>query len=329
MRRKSASAEPWTGFQFLNFSHPEEAKDQRTRKAVRSHVTRKQHHKERHDHGTAITATALARRTHSMPQLHAVQNPWLPYMERTASSPYNMPKPMVTTKGGVLPISAQSEDMSSSYTKPASPVSPTSSFVTRSPSPLVGKLDPRQLYPASWQPHITIALDTYLYSITSDILNTQDAATLDLLRTRWMPFIMTDAALLHATLLVAASLYESRPNHRTHTIDLLQLKGMTIRAINDSLEDPIKSGSDQLIAAILAMVHFEAFWGEDQAEAYKFHMLGLVHLVRIRGGLAQLGLDGLLTRIILSVDYHAARKNGSEPFFARESSPTHHKPSTF
>lgn len=59
-RRASASVspvdqlKPQIDFQFLNFSHPSEAKTGKTRKAVRSHVTKQQHQRE--------NAAAAARR---------------------------------------------------------------------------------------------------------------------------------------------------------------------------------------------------------------------------------------------------------------------------
>lgn len=155
-----------------------------------------------------------------------------------------------------------------------------------------------------------------------DFLNAGDSATTDLLRLQWMPFVMTDIALLHATLLVAATLFGSPPGPRRHTIDLIQLRGMAMGAINDALQDQFRSVSDQIIGAVATMAQYEAFWGENDPEskAYQLHMQGLVHLVRNKGGLPSLGLNGLLQKLLLAIDYHASRSTGIEVFFSNTSS---------
>lgn len=93
-------------------------------------------------------------------------------------------------------------------------------------------------------------------------------------------------------------------------------------AINDALQDEVRRVSDQAIGAVATMAQYEAFWGEknSKSSAHKVHMQGLVELVRNKGGLQTLGLDGLLERIVVSIDYHASRSTGSEMFFSSISS---------
>lgn len=149
-------------------------------------------------------------------------------------------------------------------------------------------------------------------SMARDILNAQDHLTVEALRTIWMQFVFTDVALLHATILVGTSFFESSTGQRPHpTIDILQLKGITISAINEAIQDPVRSSSDQVIAAVLSMAQYEAFWGE--AQAFAFHMGAVRNMIQIRGGLGAIGssLHGLLERMVLSLDHHTSRATGT------------------
>ena len=43
-----------------------------------------------------------------------------------------------------------------------------------------------------------------------------------------------------------------------------------------------------------------------EADHYHVHMMGLKRMVRLRGGLSNLGLDGLLARMLLWIDNNAS-----------------------
>lgn len=141
-----------------------------------------------------------------------------------------------------------------------------------------------------------------------------------LLRSRFFPFVLTDAAPLHAVMLMAASHYSHVRGPRSHTIDLLQLRGMAIREINGALEDPQRATSDQLIAAVAKMASYEALFGDRQI--FNTHMTGLLRMVSLRGGLPALGLGGLLERILLWIDSNAAYITGSHIYFDRAAFPS-------
>lgn len=121
-----------------------------------------------------------------------------------------------------------------------------------------------------------------------------------LLRTRFFPFVLTDPALLHAVMLVAAAYYHSVHGTRSHEIDLFHLRGMTIREINRALEDPARATSDHVLMAVAKMATYEALYGDKAI--FNTHMTGLIRMISLRGGLPSLGLDGLLVRILLWID---------------------------
>lgn len=162
--------------------------------------------------------------------------------------------------------------------------------------------------------------DYYLSNMTIDIPGMDEVETRDLLRSRFFPFIMTDPALLHAVMLMAASHYTSAYGSRSHPIDLLQLRGMAIREINQSLADPVRGTCDQLIAAVANMASHEALFGDRRV--FHTHMTGLLRMVSLRGGLHNLGLRGLLERILLWVDANASHITGSHIYFDRHAFPT-------
>lgn len=141
-----------------------------------------------------------------------------------------------------------------------------------------------------------------------------------LLRKVFFPFILTDAASLHAVMLMAASHYGNVRGSKSHTIDILSLRGMAIAEINRALVDPQRATSDQVIAAVSQIASYEALFGDKQI--YNTHMTGLLRMVSLRGGLPALGLDGLLERILLWVDSNAAHITGTHIYFDRAAFPS-------
>ena len=131
---------------------------------------------------------------------------------------------------------------------------------------------------------------------------------------------MTDAASLHAVMLLAASHFSKVRGPRSHTIDLLQLRGMAIREINSALEDPRRATSDQLIAAVANMASYEALFGD--REIFNTHMTGLMRLVTLRGGLPQLGLNRLLEHVLLWIDSNASYYVNKHVYFDKAAFPT-------
>lgn len=123
-------------WQFMNISHPSDAKASRARRAVRSHVTRQQHQKEH-----------LARRSKSLPQ----------------SS--NSKEESVMDRGKAASISNPSSQLSESSRHQRSSITPeipsagTSRTTTPQPQP---QTQPPgiDLLPPAWRPYVQEILDT-------------------------------------------------------------------------------------------------------------------------------------------------------------------------
>lgn len=123
-------------FQFLNFSHPSDAKASRARRTVRSHVTRQQHQREH--------AAAAARRAKSFPQPEAEPEDLpAPRATHAATFPSNRPTLELPTRTGPV---ASSSDASSQSPSPTGSGSPMPSFERR--------IDPSDVYPEEWHPFL-------------------------------------------------------------------------------------------------------------------------------------------------------------------------------
>lgn len=120
-------------WQFLNFTHPSEAKTSQHRKKVRSHVTKQQHQREQ-----ALTA---ARRTQSyLPETESEDPP--PQRAHAATTPSNRPT-----------LSELSRDSAQSTVRSPEPSSPSPSPSPTAQSPQ-HRIDLNEIYPEEWHPYV-------------------------------------------------------------------------------------------------------------------------------------------------------------------------------
>ena len=141
-----------------------------------------------------------------------------------------------------------------------------------------------------------------------------------LLRRSWFPLAMTEAATMYAVLLMGASHYSIVNPSKAALVDLLYLKARALSEINAALADPKRATSDAMIGAVVKMAAYEAVFGE--SHVFAAHMKGLQLILKMRGGLATLGLNGLLERMVVWIDLNAAHLTGLERHFGGEAFPT-------
>ena len=123
-------------FQFLNFSHPSDAKGSRARRTVRSHVTRQQHQREH--------AAAAARRAKTFPQTDAEPDEASSSTAHSSSIATERPTTLELPRRPHL--AASSTETSASSPSP----SPTESPVYRPHR----RIDPSDVYPEEWHPYL-------------------------------------------------------------------------------------------------------------------------------------------------------------------------------
>ncbi|KAL2786442.1 hypothetical protein BJX66DRAFT_328576 [Aspergillus keveii] len=191
------------------------------------------------------------------------------------------------------------------------------------PRPLGGlRGDPFRSYPVAWRPSLPRFVDHYLMSMAVDIPELDQPGNRGLLRTTWFPLVMSERALFLVIILLAASNYasvqdQSQPLDTKMKLDLLALRCEAVQAVNEALEaqEPGRI-SDALVGAIAKMASYEAMYGD--VHNYAVHMRGLERVVELRGGLGELGLAGLLRRIVIWIDRNGAFLNGSALYFPGE-----------
>ena len=161
---------------------------------------------------------------------------------------------------------------------------------------------------------------------------------------------MTSPATMYVTLLTAASHYcavhgllapqlptsnsnpTPTPNSNINNIKtiLLNLKQATLESIGNEIRQTQSSNQthnqtqssnphqpipDTVIGAVTKMASYEAMFGTNDQHAFRTHMRGLAGMIKSRGGLEMLGLDGLLMRMVLWVDINAAFMTGGKTWF--------------
>ena len=127
-------------FEFLNFSHPSDAKASRARRTVRSHVTRQQHQKEQH--------AAAARRSRSLPQIaEASSTSRPPHFETHVS--------FSSTEASSESVPLRRMDSEAASSARSTTESPLQSPMITSPA----RIHPFDIYPPEWHASIPFIVD--------------------------------------------------------------------------------------------------------------------------------------------------------------------------
>ncbi|KAI8718252.1 hypothetical protein NCS52_00603400 [Fusarium sp. LHS14.1] len=167
-----------------------------------------------------------------------------------------------------------------------------------------GRVDPFRAYPGSQHPAIPALVDHYLVHMAVDIPELDQPGNAGLLRSSWFPLVISDECPFKVILLLAASNAVAINYKPYASCDLVQLHTNAIKAINTAFDSNEKRVCDALIGAVAKMASFEAMHGD--VGSYRIHMEGLCKMIALRGGLDQLGLDGLLRRIVVWIDINSS-----------------------
>lgn len=131
---------------------------------------------------------------------------------------------------------------------------------------------------------------------------------------------MTEAATMYAVLLMAASHYCIVNPTKAALIDLLALKARALTEINAALASPERAITDSMIGAVMKIAAYEAVFGD--STVFAAHMKGLQMMLKLRGGLSTLGLNGLLERMVVWIDLNAAHLTGMPTVLGGQDYPT-------
>jgi hypothetical protein len=101
--------------------------------------------------------------------------------------------------------------------------------------------------------------------------------------------------LVHISIYTAAC-FLNESKHLDKTIAML-IKGQAIRMLNEILSSEQNATSDEAIAGVCQMIVDEWYWGD--THDLRAHLKGMREMIKLRGGLQLLGMNGLLSKIAL------------------------------
>ncbi|EOO03543.1 hypothetical protein UCRPA7_970 [Phaeoacremonium minimum UCRPA7] len=88
-------------------------------------------------------------------------------------------------------------------------------------------------------------------------------------------------------------------------------KGLAIRMLNEHLRSK-SSTTDVAISAVTQLILDEWYWGE--ASDLRAHLRGLREMIRLRGGFRNLGMDGIIAKLVITTDIAIALSFEIPPF---------------
>lgn len=177
-----------------------------------------------------------------------------------------------------------------------------------------GRVDPFRSYPTPWRPYIPHLVDHYIIHMAVDIPELDEPGKKGLLRSRWFRLATTEISTFQVVLLLSAGNYisvkggiaaEAGFNMDQLRIDALNSIGMAMDLPNNA--------SDSIIGAVAKMASFEAMHGD--LDCFQLHMNAARRLVDMRGGLHNLGLGGLLRRMLIWIDLNGGHLMNTERWF--------------
>lgn len=122
-------------------------------------------------------------------------------------------------------------------------------IVPKLPTGTTGE-DPFWTYPVEYQPYLSPIFAHYIQNVAVEIPDIDGPNERGLLRRRWFPLAMTEAATMYAVLLMAASHYCIVNPSQAALIDLLALKARALSEINSALAKPNRAVTDAMIGAV-------------------------------------------------------------------------------
>ncbi|KAH7351269.1 hypothetical protein BKA65DRAFT_255223 [Rhexocercosporidium sp. MPI-PUGE-AT-0058] len=147
-------------------------------------------------------------------------------------------------------------------------------------------LDPFLTYPASNVRGVDVLLRYYLQTAVYASFPWQPRSPTNPTTTYFVPLVLTDAVLFHATLQLSMLRCEKKAAE-WRNVDSASLQGECIRLLRERVEvenDGFGKGvCDQTISAVVALAAFEH--ERDNLRMLRMHMDGLKRMVDIRGGL--------------------------------------------
>lgn len=112
----------------------------------------------------------------------------------------------------------------------------------------------------------------------------------------WVPYLIQDPLLINIVLFTSAC-FLNETGHLPKSV-VAALRGIVYQSLNENLRSSRAQTTDAAILAVAEMVLDEWYWGGTQD--LHAHMSGLRTMISMRGGLQDLGMHGLISKMVLS-----------------------------
>lgn len=113
---------------------------------------------------------------------------------------------------------------------------------------------------------------------------------------QYVPFCLQSNLLIQTAIYTSACfLNETKPRVGDSNVAMIH-KYRAIRMLNEHIQTQ-RSTTDEAIAAVMQMMLNEWYWGN--TSDLTAHLSGLKEMIRLRGGFRNLGLGGLLARLVM------------------------------
>ncbi|EFR00769.1 hypothetical protein MGYG_03772 [Nannizzia gypsea CBS 118893] len=176
-------------------------------------------------------------------------------------------------------------------------------------APTIQEIELPQIYPIESQWYMPELLRFYSESIA---IQPRRDTQLSSLQNIWMTTALMDECMFHATL-YAASAYLDLLRGQSGNVITLYHQTETLRLLSSQLAAANMQVTDALIAVTMTLAQTEALLGNTCVSST--HNTGLHHLVKIKGGLENLGMDGVLAELIYVGDAMDCLLYGTEQSF--------------
>ncbi|KLU86664.1 hypothetical protein MAPG_05676 [Magnaporthiopsis poae ATCC 64411] len=130
----------------------------------------------------------------------------------------------------------------------------------------------------------------------------------------YVPFAI-QTPLLAQVAIYTASCFLAETGHIDKTTSMSH-KGRAIRMLNELLRSSQSSTSDEAITAVIQLILDEWYWGETTSDL-RAHLRGLREMIRLRGGIRCLGMNGLVGKLAIVADVAIALSFEVAPFLRR------------
>lgn len=329
-------------FQFVNLEHPGHGTDSHVHRQVRSHVSRLQHRQNRENkrnrerqshpvsHSRSVAADTESASSSSIDSSEDgrvsstaptnVRNrtdSWLRHSTESDSTPdESAENKLISTCPTGLPV------LPSVLTSPTSALERAFSrgslafrtFSLNDPDNIVGRN----------VPELGLDLSSILsFYRTISMIQAQDfdqqyGAVIPGVTSwkRFYAFVLTDPVMLTTAILLTARhqfavLGREAAGH--DGMHIANMESFPLQRINEALQDPVRGISDQMLVAVALYAAYEI--KHNDGTRYHIHMNGLLQMIRLRGGLREIGQqDPYVERLLLWQDANTAKLAGLQGY---------------